>query len=196
MSTLRVARHALLRHKLTRLRMRETPGAEFRRLVAELGAILAAEALRDLPEVPRLIDTPLARMQAHGLAAPEPCLVATLPAGLGMLEGARWLLPAAPVGHLHPTQSWLPPDLAARGALLLDPVLGDGAATVSALSRLRAAGATSLRLACLVAAPQGAARVAAEYPELPILAAALDEGLDEQGMVLPGLGDAEARWFG
>lgn len=196
MSTIRVARHALLRHKLTQLRRRETDAAGFRRLLAELGAILTVEALRDLPEAARLIDTPLARMQAHGLAGPEPCLVATMQAGLGLLKGARWLLPDAPVGHLDLPRAWLPPELAARGVLLLEPVIANGSGAVAALARLKQEGAKALRLACLVAAPEGAARIAAEHPEVPVLAAALDERLDEQGMVFPGLGEAAARWFG
>ncbi len=206
MSTIRVARHALLRHKLARLRQRETDSAVFRRLLAEIGAILTAEALRDLPEMPRLVDTPLARTQVSSLAGPEPCLVAVLRAGLGMLDGARWVLPEAPVGHLgllHPPgeppreyMAALPPELAARGALLLDPMLASGATACAAVARLKAAGARSIRLACVVAAPAGAARLAKYHPDVPVLTAALDEGLSEGGLVLPGLGDAGDRCFG
>jgi uracil phosphoribosyltransferase len=207
MSTLRVARHALLRHKLTRLRMRETDSATFRRLLAEIGAILTAEALRDLPEVPRLIDTPMARMQAPALAGPEPCLVAILRAGLGLLEGARWVLPDAPIGHLglvrdeatlQPSEYVvrLPPDLAARGALLLDPMLATGGSAAAAITRLKQRGATQIRFACVLAAPEGAAFLAAAHPDVPILTAALDERLDERGYIVPGLGDAGDRCFG
>ena len=207
MSTLRVARHALLRHKLTRLRMRETDSASFRRLLAEMGAILTAEALRDLPEATRLIDTPMARMQAPALAGPEPCLVAILRAGLGLLEGARWVLPDAPIGHLglvrdettlQPSEYvvWLPPDLATRGALLLDPMLATGGSAAAAISRLKQRGATHIRFACVLAAPEGAAFLAAAHPDVPILTAALDERLDERGYIMPGLGDAGDRCFG
>ena len=207
MSTLRVARHALLRHKLTRLRQRETDSASFRRLMAEMGAILTAEALRDLPEASWLIETPMARMQAPALAGPEPCLVAILRAGLGLLEGARCVLPEAPIGHLgmmrdeatlQPREYLvrLPPDLASRGALLLDPMLATGGSACAAIARLKAAGATAIRFACVVAAPEGAARLAAEHPDVPVLAAALDERLDARGYILPGLGDAGDRCFG
>ncbi len=207
MSTLRVPRHALLRHKLARLRARETGSAEFRRLLAEMGAILTAEALRDLPEAQRVIDTPMARMQAPALAGPEPCLVAVLRAGLGLLEGARWVLPEAPVGHLgmvrdeaslQPSQYLLrlPPDLAQRGVLLLDPMLATGGTACATLSQLKAAGALQIRFVCVVAAPEGAARVAREHPDVAVLAAALDERLDERGFIIPGLGDAGDRCFG
>jgi uracil phosphoribosyltransferase len=207
MSTLLVARHALLQHKLTRLRQRETDSPTFRRLLAEIGAILTAEALRDLPEAPRIIETPLARMQAPGLAGPEPCLVAILRAGLGMLEGARWVLPDAPIGHLGlvrdeatllPSQyvTRLPGDLALRGALLLDPMLATGGSACAAVRQLKAAGAGAIRMACVVAAPEGAARLAHEHPDVPVLVAALDERLDERGFILPGLGDAGDRCFG
>lgn len=207
MTTLRVARHALLRHKLTRLRQRETDSASFRRLLGEIGAILTAEALRDLPEASRLIETPMARMQAPALAGPEPCLVAILRAGLGLLEGARWVLPDAPIGHLglvrneatlQPSEyvARLPGDLATRGALVLDPMLATGGSASAAIARLKAAGATAIRLACVVAAPEGAARLAQDHPDVMVLAAALDERLDERGYILPGLGDAGDRCFG
>ena len=208
MSTLRVPRHALLAHKITQLRRRETPSAIFRRLLAEVGAILTAEALRDLPEAPVAIETPVAPMRAApALAGPEPCLVAVLRAGLGLLEGAQRILPDAPVGHLglvrdertlQPSEyvARLPPDLPKRGALLLDPMLATGGSAIAAVTRLKAAGAGSIRFACVVAAPEGAARLAAAHPDVPILAAALDERLDERGYIVPGLGDAGDRCFG
>lgn len=207
MSTLRVPRHALLRDKLTRLRRRETPSAEFRRLLTEIGAILASEALRDLPETTCVIETPLQRMQAPALAGPEPCLVAILRAGLGLLDGARAVLPDAPIGHLglvrdentlQPSEyvTRLPPDLPQRGALLLDPMLATAGSACAAIAKLKAAGATAIRFACVVAAPDGAERLAREHPDVPVLAAALDERLDERGYILPGLGDAGDRCFG
>ncbi len=208
MSTLRVARHALLAHKVTQLRRRETPSAAFRRLLAEVGAILTAEALRDLPESMLRIATPVAPMTAAPvLAGPEPCLVAVLRAGLGMLEGAQRMVPEAPIGHLglvrdettlQPSEYVvrLPPDLPQRGALLLDPMLATGGSAVAAVDRLKAAGARAIRFACVVAAPEGAARLAAAHPDVLVLAGALDERLDERGYILPGLGDAGDRCFG
>jgi uracil phosphoribosyltransferase len=206
-ATLRVPRHALLRDKLTRLRRADTPSALFRRLLAEIGAILAAEALRDLPESTLSITTPMGPMQAPVLAGPEPCLVPVLRAGLGLLEGARWLLPEAPVAHiglvrdettLEPSQYLLrlPPGLASRGALLLDPMLATGGSACAAIGTLKAAGASVIRFICVVAAPEGVARLAAEHPDVTVLAAALDEGLDGRGFIVPGLGDAGDRCFG
>ncbi len=208
MTTLTVPDHALLAHKLTALRRRETPSAAFRRLLAEIGAILTAEALRDLPAARLAIETPLGPMAgAPALAGPEPCLVAVLRAGLGLLEGAQRILPEAPVGHLGLVRdentlraseyvARLPPDLAGRGALLLDPMLATGGTAVSAVDRLKAAGASSIRFACVVAAPEGAARLAAAHPDVKVLAAALDERLNERGYIVPGLGDAGDRCFG
>lgn len=207
MTTLRVAHHALLRHKLTQARRRETPSTAFRRLMAEIGAILAAEALRGLEEELAPIDTPLGAMMAPTLTAPEPCLVVVLRAGLALLEGARWVLPDAPVGHLgflrdeatlqaRAYSARLPNDLARRGALLLDPMLATGGTASQALTLLKQAGAGELRFACVVAAPEGAARLAAEHPDVAVLAAALDDRLDASGFIVPGLGDAGDRAFG
>jgi uracil phosphoribosyltransferase len=207
-ATLRVPRHALLAHKLTRLRRRDTPSAEFRRLLAEIGAILASEALRDLPEAEVPIETPVGRVEAApALAAPEPCLVAVLRAGLGLLDGALRVLPEAPIGHLglvrdeatlRPSEYVvrLPPSLPERGALLLDPMLATGGSAVAAVVRLKAAGALTIRFACVVAAPEGAARLAEAHPDVPVIAAALDERLDGRGYIVPGLGDAGDRCFG
>lgn len=199
--------HALLRSKLTRIRRRETDSATFRRILAEIGAILTSEALRDLGEAEAGIETPVGLMSAPVLAAPEPCLVAILRAGLGLLEGARIVLPEAPVGHLglvrdehtlRPTEYVvrLPRDLAARGALVLDPMLATGGSAIQAIHRVKQAGATSVRFACVVAAPEGVAAFCAAHPDVPVTAAALDERLNERGYIVPGLGDAGDRCFG
>ncbi len=207
MRTLRVPQHALLAHKLTQLRRRQTGSAEFRRVLGEIGAILAMEALRELPLANTAIETPLVAMQAPALAAPVPCLVAVLRAGLGLLDGARVVLPEAPIGHvglvrneetLQPSEYVvrLPGDLAQRGALILDPMLATGGSAVAAVARVKAAGATRLWFACVVAAPEGAARLAAAHPDVPVLAASLDSHLNERGYIVPGLGDAGDRCMG
>jgi uracil phosphoribosyltransferase len=206
-STFRVPRHALLRAKLTLIRRRETDSATFRRVLAEIGAILTAEALRDLPEASARIETPVGPMEAPVLSGPEPCLVAVLRAGLGLLEGARLVLPDAPVGHLglvrdeHTLQASeyvmrLPRDLGRRGALVLDPMLATGGSAVQAVARVKQAGASHVRFACVVAAPEGVRALQAAHPDVPILSAALDERLNEQGYIVPGLGDAGDRCFG
>ena len=204
---LRIPDNALLRHKLARLRDAATDSATFRRTLAEIGAILAVEALADLPEREAAIQTPVAAMQARVLAGPEPVLVAVLRAGLGLLDGARWVLPDAPVCHLSLVRDEttlvaseyvvrLPGDLAARGALVLDPMLATGGSAVQAIARVKQAGATAVRFACVVAAPEGVAALLAAHPDVPIIAAGLDERLNEHGYIVPGLGDAGDRCFG
>lgn len=206
-TTFRVPRHALLRAKLTLIRRRETDSATFRRVLAEIGAILTAEILRDLPEAMAAITTPVCPMDAPVLEGPEPCLVAVLRAGLGLLEGARLVLPDAPVGHLGLVRDEatlkaseyvvrLPRDLARRGALVLDPMLATGGSAVQAVMRVKQAGASSVRFACVVAAPEGVRALQQAHPDVPILSAALDERLNEHGYIVPGLGDAGDRCFG
>ena len=153
------------------------------------------------------IETPVCGMQAPRLAQPEPCLVAILRAGLGLLDGARMVLPDAPVGHLGLVRDEttllpseyvvrLPKDLPARGALVLDPMLATGGSAIQAIHRVKQAGARAVRFACVVAAPEGVAALRAAHPDVLILAAALDERLNEHGYIVPGLGDAGDRCFG
>lgn len=207
MSTLSVLDHALSRHLLAELRDRRTPTEAFRRILGRLGALLTMEALRRLPETTRRVETPLEAMDHPVLAAPVPVLVPILRAGLGLLEGAASVLPEAPVGHvglvrneetLKPAEYLrrLPADLPARGALLLDPMLATGGSASAAVRVLKDAGAARVTLLVVVAAPEGAARMAAEHPDVPVLAAALDRGLNGAGYILPGLGDAGDRCFG
>ncbi|MFN6956220.1 MAG: uracil phosphoribosyltransferase [Acetobacteraceae bacterium] len=207
MSTLSVLDHALSRHLLAELRDRRTPTEAFRRILGRLGALLTMEALRRLPETTRRVDTPLEAMEHPVLAVPVPVLVPILRAGLGLLEGAASVLPEAPVGHvglvrneetLKPAEYLrrLPADLPARGALLLDPMLATGGSASAAVRVLKSAGAARVTLLVVVAAPEGAARMAAEHPDVQVLAAALDRGLNGAGYILPGLGDAGDRCFG
>lgn len=205
--TFAVCDHALLRHRMALLRDRATPSDIFRETLAEIGAILATETLRDLPETTAQVATPLETMPHSVLAGPAPALVAVLRAGLGLLEGARRVLPEAPIGHiglvrdektLQPSgyMARLPADLPTRGALLLDPMLATGGSAIAAATKLKAAGATQIRFLCVVAAPEGVANFAAAHPDIPVLAAALDRQLDARGFILPGLGDAGDRCFG
>ncbi|MGG5886325.1 uracil phosphoribosyltransferase [Falsiroseomonas sp. HC035] len=207
MSTLHIVDHALLAHRLAELRDAATPSPRFRKLLAEIGAILTLEATRDLPTELRAVTTPLVRMDHRMLAAPEPVLVAVLRAGLGLMEGGMQVLPEAPVGHvglvrdehtLKPSQYMLrmPPEVRTRGAILFDPMLATGGSAVAAVQRVKEAGAPHLRFVCVVAAPEGVARLAAAHPDVPIYTAALDEKLDHRGFIVPGLGDAGDRCFG
>ncbi|MDB5316941.1 MAG: uracil phosphoribosyltransferase [Rhodospirillales bacterium] len=202
-----VCNHALLRHRMASLRDRNTPSNTFHEILAEIGAILATEALRALPETTRPVMTPLETVEHPVLAFPPPALVAVLRAGLGLLEGARRVLPEAPIGHIGLVRDEttllpsgylqrLPPGLETRGALLLDPMLATGGSAVAAVDQLKAAGCTRIHFLCVVAAPEGVARLIAAHPNVPILTAALDRELDARGYILPGLGDAGDRCFG
>jgi uracil phosphoribosyltransferase len=207
MTTLHVVDHALLSHRLAALRDAATPSPRFRRLLAEIGAILAMEATRDLPTVTAKVTTPLIETDHRVLAGPEPVLVAVLRAGLGLMEGGMQVLPEAPVGHvglvrdehtLKPSQYMLrmPPEVTTRGAILFDPMLATGGSAVAAVQRVKEAGAPHVRFVCVVAAPEGVKRLAEAHPDVPVYAAALDEKLDHRGFIVPGLGDAGDRCFG
>lgn len=204
---LHVVDHVLLAHRLAELRDAATTSARFRRLLAEIGAILTLEATRSLPARVARITTPLTEMEHRMLAAPEPVLVAVLRAGLGLMEGGMQILPEAPVGHvglvrdehtLKPSQYMLrmPPEVKSRGAILFDPMLATGGSAVAAVQRVKEAGAPHLRFICVVAAPEGVARLEEAHPDVPIYTAALDEKLDHRGFIVPGLGDAGDRCFG
>ncbi|WP_372617518.1 uracil phosphoribosyltransferase [Falsiroseomonas sp.] len=207
MADLHVSDHALLSHRMAELRDVATPSPRFRRLLAEIGAILTIEATRDLPSRTAKVTTPLSAMDHRVLAGPEPVLVAVLRAGLGLMEGGMQVLPEAPVGHvglvrdehtLKPSQYLLrmPPEVVTRGAILFDPMLATGGSAIAAIARVKEAGAPHLRFVCAVAAPEGVAALRAAHPDVPIHAAALDERLNERGFIVPGLGDAGDRCFG
>jgi uracil phosphoribosyltransferase len=206
-ASLHVVDHALLSHRLAELRDVGTPSPRFRRLLAEIGAMLTVEATRGLPSVIAKVTTPLTVMDHRRLAGPEPVLVAVLRAGLGLLEGGMQILPDAPVGHvglmrdehtLQPSQYLLrmPPEVTVRGAILYDPMLATGGSAIAAISRVKEAGAPVVRFVCVVAAPEGVARLREAHPDVPIYTAALDVKLNERGFIVPGLGDAGDRCFG
>jgi uracil phosphoribosyltransferase len=202
-----VVDHPLIQHKLSILRDRATPTKQFKELVDEIAMLMAFEATRDLALAPVEIDTPLERTTAHRLAGREPVLVPILRAGLGMVDGIRSLIPSALVGHiglyrdhatLEPVSYYfkVPPDIDARDVLVLDPMLATGGSAVDAIAKLKAAGARRLRFLCVVAAPVGAERLRAAHPDVPIFTASLDRALNDDGYIVPGLGDAGDRLFG
>ncbi len=204
---LTVIEHPLIQHKLSILRDKSTPTKLFKELVDEIAMLMAFEATRDLPLEPVTIDTPLETMRAHRLSGYEPVLIPILRAGLGMVDGIRALMPSARVGHiglyrdhetLQPVEYYfkVPPDLAQRDVFVLDPMLATGGSAVDAIANLKAAGARRIRFMCLVAAPEGAAKLVAAHPDVPVFAAALDRELNAHGYILPGLGDAGDRLFG
>ena len=204
---LTVLEHPLIRHKLTILRDRRTSTRDFKQLVNEIAVLMAYEVTKDLPLEPVEIETPLERMTGVQLSGKKLTLVPILRAGLGMVEGIAELIPSARVGHIglyrdHDTLSpvdyyfKIPADEMERDFFVLDPMLATGGSAVAALSALRRAGARRLRFLCLVAAPEGVQALLAAHPDVPVYAAALDRQLNEQGYILPGLGDAGDRLFG
>ena len=201
-----VSRHPLVLHRLAQLRHKETDTPTFRRLVRELAQMVFFEAAADLRVAPWTVPTPLADCAAHKLAEAIG-LVPILRAGLGMVDGIYRLVPNARVGHiglyrnhdtLEPVDYYfkVPGDAAERDFFLLDPMLATGGSAASAVTSLKRAGATRIRFLCLVAAPEGVARLAAAHPDVVVFCAALDRELNEQGYILPGLGDAGDRLFG
>ena len=197
--------HPLIRHKLGRLRDRTTPPQEFRRLLSEVAALMTYEVCRELETQPYEVDTPLERTTAHRIARPV-TIVPVLRAGLGMTRGIIDLIPEARVGHIgvrrdevsgRPEGYYvkLPPDVGAGPVLLVDPMLATGGSACHAFSLLQGAGCTDLRLVCLVASPEGVARLWREFPSIRVYSASLDRQLDARFYIRPGLGDAGDRCF-
>ena len=202
-----VVDHPLVQHKLTLLRKKDVPTADFRRLVSEVSLLLAYEVTRDLPLETIEIETPLEAMRAPVLAGKKLCFVSILRAGNGILEGMLDLVPSARVGHvglyrdpatLSPVEYYLklPDDLDQRLAVVVDPMLATGNSAAAAVTRLKAAGARQIRFVCLIAAPEGLRVFSAAHPDVPVFAAAVDRALDDHGYIRPGLGDAGDRLFG
>jgi uracil phosphoribosyltransferase len=199
--------HPLVQHKLTLLRDRRTPTAQFRLLAREISLLLAYEVTRPLPLEMVDIETPMERMRAPRLAGKKLCFVSILRAGNGILNGMLDLVPSARVGHiglyrdhdtLQPVKYYvkLPEDGNERLAVLVDPMLATGNSASAAVALLKQAGVKQIRFACLIAAPEGLAVVHAAHPDVPVFTAAIDRGLDERGYIHPGLGDAGDRLFG
>jgi uracil phosphoribosyltransferase len=204
---LTVVEHPLVQHKLALMRAADTSTSKFRLLLREISLLLGYEATRDLQVEEREIETPLERTRVPVLAGKKLCLVSILRAGNGILEGMLDLVPSARVGHIgiyrepHTLQAVeyylkLPDDLPERDVILLDPMLATGNSAIAAISRLVELRARSVKLVCLVAAPEGVAKLHRIFPEVPIVTAALDRCLDDHGYILPGLGDAGDRLFG
>jgi uracil phosphoribosyltransferase len=205
--TLTVVDHPLVRHKMTLLRDRATPTKEFKQLVDEIAMLMAYEATRDLALDAVTVETPLETTTGWEVRGKKLTLVPILRAGLGMVEGILRLMPSARVGHiglyrdhdtLEPVDYYfkVPGDAGERDFLLLDPMLATGGSAAAAVTSLKRAGASRIRFLCLVAAPEGVARLAREHPDVSVLTACLDRELNESGYILPGLGDAGDRLFG
>ncbi len=203
---LHVLNHPLITHKLTQMRQVDTGTKDFRQNLDEIAGLMAYEITRDVPVQKVEIMTPVAKCVTEEMAK-EIVLVPILRAGLGMVNGIRNLVPTAKVGHIglyrdeetlepHEYFAKFPSNLKDAVVMVLDPMLGTGGSASAALDMLKKRGASSLKLVCLVAAPEGVARIEEDHPDVDIYLAALDEKLNENGYIVPGLGDAGDRIFG
>jgi uracil phosphoribosyltransferase len=204
---LTVVDHPLVQHKLTIMRDRETPTAVFRQLLREISQLLAYEVTRNLAMTTKRIETPMQAMDAPTLAGKKLALISILRAGNGLLDGVLELIPSARVGFvglyrdeetLQPVQYYfkVPEGLDDRLVIAVDPMLATGNSSVAAIDLLKQSGATNIIFLCLLAAPEGIARMHEAHPDVPIVTAAVDEKLNEVGYIVPGLGDAGDRMFG
>ena len=207
MSTFHLFNHPLITHKLTIMRRRETGSKDFRQLLDEITMLMGYEITRDLPLEDVMIETPIAPMHAQRISGKKLAIIPILRAGLGMVDGMLSLVPVAKVGHIGlyrdpethlPVEYYckLPTDIGERIVIVVDPMLATGGSASDAISMLKAKGVNSIRLMCLVAAPEGVAKVQADHPDVDIYAAGLDECLNEHAYIVPGLGDAGDRLFG
>ena len=199
--------HPLVQHKVSLLRNKNTGTKEFKELVSELAMLLCYEATRDLPTEEVEIETPVVVARTKVLAGRKLALVPILRAGLGMVDGMLTLLPAAKVGHiglyrneetLEPVEYYckLPADIAERDVIVLDPMLATGGSARDAITQIKKRGARSIKFIGIIAAPEGLAKLHESHPDVDIYVAALDDHLNENGYIVPGLGDAGDRIFG
>jgi uracil phosphoribosyltransferase len=207
MSNLYVVDHPLIQHKLTIMRKKDTGSKEFRELLNEISMLMGYEITRDLPLKSVEIKTPIQKMEGKAIAGKKLAIVPILRAGLGMVDGLLSLVPVAKVGHIglyrdpethEPVEYYckLPSDIDNRIVILVDPMLATGGSMSDALTLLKRYGCKNIKAMCLVAAPEGVAKVQADHPDVDIFTAALDDHLNEHAYIVPGLGDAGDRLFG
>lgn len=204
---LTVVSHPLVQHKLTLMREKDTSTASFRQLLREISLLLAYEVTRELPMTTKRIETPLCEMDAPAIEGKKLALVSILRAGNGLLDGILELVPAARVGFvglyrdpqtLQPVQYYckLPEQLEDRVTIVVDPMLATGNSSAAAVDLIKQKGAKNIRFLCLLAAPEGIARMKEAHPDVPIVTASVDSHLNDHGYIVPGLGDAGDRMFG
>ncbi len=207
MSQLHIVNHPMVQHKLTLMRDKNTGTKHFRELLVEIGMLMGYELTYDLELSPIEIETPICKMTASEISGKKLAIVPILRAGLGMADGILKLLPVAKVGHIglyrdektrEPVFYYckLPDDIQHRLVIVTDPMLATGGSAEAAITKLKEYGCTNIRLMCLVAAPVGVRRVQTAHPDVDIYVAALDDHLNENAYIVPGLGDAGDRIFG
>ena len=203
---LEVLNHPLITHKLTQMRRKETGTKDFRENLDEIAELMAYEVCRDLPVEPVDIETPVAPCTGYQLSK-EVVIVPILRAGIGLLDGIRRLVPTAKVGFIglyrdektlqpHEYFAKFPKDLDKAVVMIVDPMLATGGSALAAIHSVKERGAKNIKLVCLVGVPEGVRAVHKEYPDVDIYLAALDDHLNENGYIVPGLGDAGDRIFG
>ena len=207
MSQFHLIDHPLITHKLTIMRNKKTGSKDFRELLNEISMLMGYELTRDLPLQDVTIETPITKMTAKMVSGRKLAIVPILRAGLGMVDGIQSLVPVAKVGHIglyrdpethQPVEYYckLPTDIQDRMVILVDPMLATGGSAIDALTMLKNKGCKNIRFMCLVAAPEGVARVLKAHPDVDIYGAALDDHLNDHDYIVPGLGDAGDRIFG
>lgn len=207
MSTLHIIDHPLIQHKLTIMRDVNTGTKDFRILLNEISMLMGYEITRDLPLHDIQIETPICEMTGKYIDGKKVAIVPVLRAGLGMVDGLLSLMPVAKVGHIGlyrdeethiPVEYYckLPFDIEQRMVIITDPMLATGGSASDAIAKIKERGVSNIKLMCLVAAPEGVEKVQADHPDVDIYVAALDEKLNENAYIVPGLGDAGDRIFG
>ncbi|ACV28784.1 Uracil phosphoribosyltransferase [Anaerococcus prevotii] len=207
MGKVNVLDHPVIKHKITILRDKNTGANEFRSLVTEIAMILAYEASKDLSLEEFEMETPITKTTGYRLAGKKQAVVPILRAGLGMVDGVLEVLPAAKIGHigmyrneetLEPVEYYckLPNDIGNRDILVVDPMVATGGSVNDAVERLKERGCKSIKLLCIIAAPEGIKAIQEKHDDVDIFVAQMDENLNENGYIVPGLGDAGDRLFG
>ena len=207
MSQIHVIDHPMIQHKLTIMRKKETGSKDFRELLKEISLLMGYEVTRDLPLDDIEIETPICKTMAKKVSGRKLAIVPILRAGIGMVDGLQTLVPVAKVGHIGlyrneethvPVVYYckLPEDINQRLVIVTDPMLATGGSACDALSMLKERGCNNIRLMCLVSAHEGIARVQKEHPDVDIYVAAVDDHLNKDAYIVPGLGDAGDRIFG
>ena len=207
MSKIQVMEHPLIQHKINYIRRKEVGSKDFREIVSEIAALMCYEATRDLKLQDVVIQTPICEMTGKELSGKKLAVVPILRAGLGMVEGMLSMIPAAKVGHIglyrdpetfEPVEYYckVPADCSEREVFVVDPMLATGGSSVAAIEMLKNKGVRKIRFMCIIAAPEGVARMQKAHPDVDIYIGALDKELNEHKYIVPGLGDAGDRIFG